>query len=328
MHFSRKRWRLALIAVLTALAVSVAFTGEAFAQEGEAGSWNEEYVGSDQLALRGTISEARNGGELLQAWRGATNNIVWLSRDNESAFELRNPDGSSTATYVSPTVVPYGQNSFMVFHTGTNGVIYYTQVNPANSTWSLQWYPVPNQASNMTVSVAQLGPGSNQLYMVYRGVNSDQVWGTLYDGYGWQGAQNIGGGRSPSAPSVTYNYRTGGLFAAVRGNDNQVWMSASGNRGSGWSEWWANGGYTYVSPAIVANGETGLMLLGEVDENTYRPNYRVYASNGSAISDWSQDITGWQTVEAVQLVAVGAAMYVLMTGLNGWSYYKQAFYGS
>src|ERR1700719_4622706 len=122
MHLPRKRWRLALMAVLAALAVSVAFAGPAFAAEpGESGTWNEEYVGSQPLAARGHMTEARNGqGDLLQVWRGETNNIVWLSFDNGQPFQFYNPDGTSTATNVSPTVVPYGSNNFMVFHTGTD----------------------------------------------------------------------------------------------------------------------------------------------------------------------------------------------------------------
>src|ERR1700712_3568584 len=110
MHFSWKRWRVALIAALTALALSVAFAGPALAGEpGEWGSWSEEHVGSQQLEARGTVSEARTQqGNLLQVWRGETNNIVWLSMNNGNAFQLTNPDGTSTATYFSPTVVPYG----------------------------------------------------------------------------------------------------------------------------------------------------------------------------------------------------------------------------
>jgi len=324
-HFSWKRWRLVLVAMLAAFAVSVAFAGEANAAEpGESGSWNEEYVGTDPLSARGAVSEARNDAELLQVWRGATNNIVWLSYDNGNPFQLTNPDGTSTATYYSPTVVPYGQNSFMVFHTGTDGNIYYTTVDPESGTWNGSWLAVPSQSTNMAVSVTQLGAGSTQLYMVYHSSNDDRVWGTLFDGYGWQGAQNIGEGSSPSAPSVTYQPFTG-LTVAVRGEDNQVWMSGSGSPYNQWSPWAPQGGYTYTSPTVVANGQTGTVLVSYVDENTYRPSYRVYGVNGNPVGGWSQDITGWQTIYSVGLSVVGAAIYVLLTGQNGIVYYKQAY---
>jgi hypothetical protein len=324
-RFSWKRWRLAFVAVLATIATTVVFTGEAFAAEpGESGSWNEEYVGTNPLSARGTVSEARNGGELLQVWRGETNNIVWLSIDNETPFTLNNPDGTSTATYVSPTVVPYGTNQFMVLHTGTDNNIYYTIINPNTYEWT-DWTAVPYQSSNMSVSVAQLGSGSTQLYMVYHSSNDDRVWGTLYDGYGWQGAQNIGGGSSPAAPSVAYQPFTG-LTVAVRGEDNQVWMSGSGSPYNQWSAWAPQGGYTYASPSVTSNSQTGTVLVSYVDENSYRPYYRAYGVYGNPVGDWSQDITGWQTVNAVFLSVVGAAIYAVLTGLNGNIYYKQVYY--
>jgi hypothetical protein len=38
--------------------------------------------------LQDTYSEARNGGHLLGVWRGATNNTVWMSRDNGTPFQI------------------------------------------------------------------------------------------------------------------------------------------------------------------------------------------------------------------------------------------------
>jgi hypothetical protein len=112
---------------------------------------------------------------------GDTNNIVWMSLDNGSPFQLLNPDGTSTATYVSPTVVPYGQSSWMVLHTGTDNHIYYTIVN-SNYTWNGVWTAVPDQTTYMSVSVTQPGSGSDQLYMVYRSSNDDRIWGTSQRG--------------------------------------------------------------------------------------------------------------------------------------------------
>jgi hypothetical protein len=125
MHFPRKRWQLALTGALTALALSVTLAGPAFASEpGEWGSWSQEMVsdGSQQVRTAGTLSEARNGGALLEVWRGADNNQVWASWNNGYPFSL---GGSSTATYASPQVVGWGPDNFAVFHTGTDGNIYY-----------------------------------------------------------------------------------------------------------------------------------------------------------------------------------------------------------
>ena len=119
------------------------------AEPGEGSTWYQEHVGTENLAAHGTVSEARNTQQdLLQVWRGETNNIVWMSLNGGEPFQLRNPDGSSTATYVSPTVVPYGSNNFMVFHTGDGGDIWYTQVFGDGHN-SGTWTNVPGNFTNL-----------------------------------------------------------------------------------------------------------------------------------------------------------------------------------
>jgi hypothetical protein len=73
MRFSLKRWRLAPVAALTAIAMSLALAGPAFAAEpGESNSWTPENVGGQQLFTPTTnnVGEARNGGYLADVWRG------------------------------------------------------------------------------------------------------------------------------------------------------------------------------------------------------------------------------------------------------------------
>lgn len=254
---------------------------------------------------------------------GETNNIVWLSYDGNDPFQLTNPDGTSTATNVSPTVVPCGTDSFMVFHTGTNGLIFYTQVNTVAGTWYGSWTAVPYQATNDAVSVAQLGAGSTQLYMVYRAANGNQIWGTTWNGYNWGGTQALPEAVSPSAPSVAYNPGSG-LWAVYRGTDNGIWMSYSDNNGNQWGDPTPQGGSTTNQPTIAASGQTDQMLVSYVDQ-TYRPNWRTYGVFGAPTGDWSQDATGWQTIYRVGLSVVGAIMYAILTGQDGNVYYKQVY---
>jgi hypothetical protein len=96
--------------------------------------------------------------------------------------------------------------------------------------------------------------------------------------------------------------------------------------GNNWGSWTQQGGYTYASPTIAA-GDNGQMLVSYVDENSYRPYYRAYGPSGNLtpLGDWSQDITGWQTVNSVSLSVIGAVIYAIITGLNGYVYYKQAY---
>jgi hypothetical protein len=324
MHFPRKRWRLALMAVLAALAVSVTVAAPAFAAEpGESGTWNEEYVGNQQLEAQSTVSEARDGqGDLLQVWRGATNNAVWLSLNNENPYTL-----GTTATYVNPTVVPWGSNAFMVIHTGTDDNIYWTIVYDDGS-WDGTWWSVPGQSTDNAVSATQMGAGSYNVLMMYQGLSNNNIYSTMYqsaDGAGgWQPAEWVSSGTTFAAPGVAYNPVSGNVYAVVRGEDNQVWMNSIVN--GQWGSWTGQGYDTYVQPTIAADGN-GNMLVSVVDENSYVPYYRAYDQNGNASGGWSQDITGWQTVYSVFLSVVGAAIYAVFTGQNGYVYYKQAYYG-
>jgi hypothetical protein len=324
MRFSWRRWRLPLVAALTAAAMSLALAGPAAASEpGESGSWSPEWVGNQDLSAHGSISQARNGGFLIDVWRGASGNQVWMSINNTNPFTL-----GTTQTNNSPTVVAWGSNSFMVFHVGVDNNIYYTVVNPSNQNWWGTWYPVPNQSTNMPVSVTQLGASSQDLYMVYHANDStDRVWGTQYQSSGgtWTAAENISGGLSPAAPVVAFNPTNYRIYVAARGEDNEVWTTYSDRTGY-WTSWVAQGGYTYVSPGIAALPD-GNMLLSNVDENSYRPTYRTYDRNGNSTGGWSTDNTGWQTVYPVFLSVVGYAVYALLTGQNGFVYNKQAYQG-
>jgi hypothetical protein len=322
MHFPRKRWRLALVAVLAALAVSVTVAGPAFAAEpGEADYWNAEYVGGQQLDVRGHIGEARNGGNLLQVWRGATNNAVWLSLNNGNPFTL-----GTTATYVSPTVVPFSSNAFMVIHTGTDGNIYDTVVYDDGS-WDGTWLQVPGQSTNNAVSATQIGTGTSNILMMYRGASNQNVYSTLYlgsVGAGWQPAEWVSGGTTFASPGVTYNPVSGNVYAVVRGLDNQVWMNSIVN--GQWGSWTGQGVYTYNPPEIAAS-QSGNMLVSAVGQSSNVPWYRAYDQNGNATAYWSNDITGWQTIYAVGLSVLGSAIYAILTGQNGYVYYKQAYNG-
>jgi len=60
----------------------------------------------------------------------------------------------------------------MVFHTGDNGDIWYTQVFGDGHN-SGTWTAVPGNFTNLSVSVAQMGTNSNNLYLVYRGLGND-----------------------------------------------------------------------------------------------------------------------------------------------------------
>jgi hypothetical protein len=152
-----------------------------------------------------------------------------------------------TQTYVSPTVVPWGENDFLVFHTGVDGNIYNTAVYDDGS--HLQyWNNIPGNTTDMPVSVAQMGANSYNVYVVYRGMGTDQrVWGVWYDADNdyWLAPDNIGGGLSITAPSVAYNPASNALFVAAQGLDNNLWMVNQPLGAASWNNWESQNITTY-----------------------------------------------------------------------------------
>lgn len=268
-----------LVVVFFAALAALAPAEQAFAQiiigQPEGSETTGENVGGNGLTLQDAYSEARNGvGTLLSVWRGATNNQVWMSLANGKPFTI-----GGTVTYVAPTVVAFGSDSFMVFHTGDSGDIFYTQVF-GDGTNSGSWNAVPGNFTNMTVSVAQMGKNSNQLYMVYRGLGNDlRVWGLWYNGQNntWSAPENINGGMANNAPGVSMNYNTNTLFVTAQGTDNSVWMTHQTVGASSWTNWVSLAESTQQTPysAACANGN---MVVSVVDPNGY-PGFAKFDSS-------------------------------------------------
>jgi hypothetical protein len=324
---NRKLSVLAVLAIAFQLAALATATG-AFAQlPGESNRYNPEIVDDnnsqngtsfgDPLKLQYTYSEARNNGHLLSVWRGLTNSQVWMSLDNGVAFTV-----GGTKTFLSPTVVAWGSSNFLVFHTGIDGDIWYTPVYPNNdasdtATTLGKWLAVPGNFTNMSVSVAQMSAGSNNVYMVYRGLGNDlRVWGTWYDfdDNVWSTPENISGGLGNSSPGISFNNISQRLTVTVGGTDNQLWMTSQPLGAHGWNNWTPMGVDTYDTPhsAACANGN---MVVSIRDINSH-PEYAKFDAWGDKLTGFSVDTTGWQTHWAVQLAAKANSVYSLFTGLN------------
>jgi len=296
--------------ILTALAV-VATATQSFAQlPGGGQTPQQEVVGGNPLRLRNTYSEARNGGHLLSVWRGADNNQVWMSRDNGTPFTI-----GGTVTFVSPTVVPYGPDGFLVFHTGDNGDIFFAGVDGAGTT-SDTWFAVPGNFTNLPVSVVQMGPNSFNLYMVYRGLGNDKrVWGTWFDWAAntWSTAENISGGLGNSAPGVSMNNVSNRLFVTVEGTDNQLWMTSQALGASIWSGWARMGVSTSDTPHSVACAN-GNMVVNILDFFSH-PEYAKFDAWGNQQTGWNVD-TSEPSVWPLQLAANENNVYSLATLLD------------
>ena len=240
-------------------------------------------------------------------WRGADNNQVWMSLNNGRPFTI-----GGTVTFQSPTVAPWGEDGFMVFHTGDNGDIWYTPVFGDGHN-SGTWTAVPGNFTNLSVSVAQMGTNSNNLYLVYRGLGNDlRVWGTWYDfsTNTWAKAENISGGSANNAPGVSMNNATNQLTVTVQGTDNQLWLTHQTLGASAWNSWIPKGAFTANTPhsAACANGNMVVSIL----DGSGNPEYAKFDGFGNQQSGWSVD-TLLRTPSPVQLTANGNTLYSLMT---------------
>jgi hypothetical protein len=306
---------------LAALVV-VATASEAFASlPGETNTYTVESVGGNPLALRGDFSQARNpAGTLLEVWRGATNNDVWASINNGNPFQL-----SPVQTNVAPTVIAWGTGGFLVFATGTDGTIWYTGWDDDGTPFG-EWFNVPGNFTNMTVSAVQMGTNSDNVYMVYRGLGNDQrVWGTWWGPNGWSTPENIGGGLSITAPSVTYNPSSNRLYVAVQGLDNNAYMTQQTLGTTGWATWASQNINTYDTPhmAVTSNGQMAVSILNANSQ----PKYAVLDPWGNLVFGWDLDSTGWQSFNSPQLTADGRAINSLFTGFDGAGYWKRTYLG-
>jgi hypothetical protein len=322
-RFSWQNRRLSILFMLTSAFGQLAMSSKAFATlPGEGSIYTHEIAGGRPVISDGTLNEARQGSTLLRVWRD-TNNEVTLSIGAEPPFHL-----GQTATYYAPAVAPLSNNMFMIVHTGTDNQIWYTTIY-TNGIWPSQaWYSVPFQSTSAQVSIAQRGSGSDQVFMVYQGNPDQNVWGTLYNGTNWGIADQIGGGRSPSAPSITYNHLSIHEFwVAVRGEtDNGVYLI----NGSpfNWGSWVSLGVFpTYLSPSIAA-GENGNMVVSYINGNDRRPYYGIYDHFGIPLNRlFTGDSSNWQTNSTVDLQSVGGNIFSVLTGLNDNVYYKPVYDG-
>jgi hypothetical protein len=317
----RSKWRLLIVALVASFAVLMSSSG-AFANEpGEVNFWTHEREGGTNLQSSDTVSEARGAGVLVSVWRGETDNHVWVSVNNQNAFTL-----DINATNVAPRVVylPRSQ-SFDIFHTGTNGHIYYAFAYATNMNAWQGWYDLTGNYTNQSVSLAATGNG---LMVAYRGVGNDtRVFSTWYDGNGWGNPTVMSDGRSDSAPVVTWNPVSNRFFAVIRGHgDNRVYM-ASQSLGGNWGGFSSFFGArtTNSSPVIAAVSNGGMMIsVREIDNHIW---FLTLDSNGNG-NGWQQESQHWSSYVSPFLSVAGSIVYILLTGeYHGDVYWKQAWNG-
>jgi hypothetical protein len=288
-------------------AAALATGSEALAQLNGTGIAEKEMVGGSQLRLQNSFNEARNGEHLMEVWRGADNNTVWISCDNGRPFTFRN-----AITTQSPTVVAWGASAFMVLFVGTDNQINYAIFNSDGEALSGDWQQIRNQTTTRPVSAVQMYPDSTQIFLVYQGADTNPfVWTTWFNGSTWSPAAVIQNGRAESEPAVARNPATGRLFVVTRGINNRLWMT---NQLVGASQWpaWVDLNIEATGAASIAAASNGSMVV-TVPDAANRNQLVEYNSTGTQIEGPVPDETENTGAigNSVELTAVGSQIYAL-----------------
>lgn len=322
-----RRWRRTAIALLAAFSTLFLANTSAYAyQPGESGTWQQETAGGTRIQTASGLSEARSENNVLvQVWQTFNNNVR-ISVNHGPAIDM-----PGATTYADPQVIWITDNGptsvFWVFHTGTNGSIYYTPVSatPNDQTYTPQgiWNQVPHGAAtpnNFRVAAGTLP--NRSAYITFRGASSNEVWGMFFDGTSnrWFPPGVLPGIRSDHAPAITTGWRHTFLLNTVINLQGQPEIIRQ-DYGSGT---WQN---RHTLPAVlgddiqVAISGTGrgqvavryhnLVDLATIDEY------------GNMEGNWDQEITA-HIAYHFNLFAYAAAVYLVTSYGNGYADWKQS----
>ncbi|MET9880828.1 hypothetical protein ABZZ36_40445 [Actinacidiphila glaucinigra] len=244
---TKKMARLTGVALIPALAIAIGAGTSAYAaQPGEESGWHQQFAGGSAVAHRG-MDEARDAqGNIVQVWRGATNNNVYISMNNSTPWAWTTNNGTALAQTYAPPQVVWTDYGFRIYHTGTDGHIYYAGIGQdayGHITALGNWLQVPNNVvtpNDRPPAVAAL-PGGESVYLAYRGSNSAQIYGVYFNGQGdnrypggWHTPVALGSATSNWAPALDFNGSWNRLVMAWTGEDHHIYASSQIYGSSNW----------------------------------------------------------------------------------------------
>ncbi|MFD9686640.1 hypothetical protein ACFXPX_43200 [Kitasatospora sp. NPDC059146] len=324
----RAKWRMAAVTATTALAVLMFSNAPASAAVfGESSTWASEIEDNVPVRANGFMGEARAvNGDLIQVWRGYDNPGMYLSLDHGRPVRL------AGATNASPQVVYMGGAQFVLFHTGTNGFIFYCvlTVNQANNGQRYlnfgNWIQVPNGAqTNDGRPVAIAALPHNNISLAFHGANSNEIWSMIFNipNNLWGDPVRVAGATSNSSPALAFSPANNLLLMAYRGLDNRVNVIRTYYQNNGWyGRSILDGVQTDSEPAIAMAGSgwgqvavrqqgTGVLYLEDVQDT---------GSHG----DWTREAVAFASAYGPRLIMDAYRAYLVATNLNGYVMWKQS----
>lgn len=341
--FSR-RWRRALTVALAVAAILVGFAVQASAsQPGEDSSWSpENEANNQQVPAQYGIAEATGPYGHTDVFTNA-NNQVTLVYNNGREYTWTN-----SRTEGTPAVIWSGLG-WRVFHTGTDGHIYYSGflVNGDGSISLGNWVQVPGNvvtAPSDSPTVTTMWPNNtaNEEWMLgWLGTN-DQV----YTQYHFRGNSDpsigtfdapvaVPNATSGSAPSIAYARWNSSLYISWNGQDSpsNVYMSYQNYGNASWSFPQRIGQGTPGPPGIGADTHLSPSVAFQVGVSEGQvavvdTNGNIILSHVTLISDgsfyswpWSEESTAALTNASPYLEAFvsGIVILALRYVVNGGS---------
>lgn len=308
MRNTSMRFRLAAVALVAASAAvpgaavpamageaSVAADGPSAAVwgfPGEGSDWKPVTYGGGAITSRSTPGEARDErGNILHAWRGASNDYIYIALNNGPSYRLPAGAGTFAQTWTPPKVIwtdDGGRGNFRIFHTGTEGHVYQHRVQLDSSYQLPGDLPDPTKIPNDTRTSATLPVGAaalpnNSFMLAWNSQSNDAIWTTYYNGEAatYTSPRVIPGALSKDAPALAAQVDTGNdpapwnqIVLAFTGTDNNIYVSRQRYGTSTWTnpfKVYASGtsGYTRSGPSVaLSRNGYGVISLTEDRDNT------------------------------------------------------------
>jgi hypothetical protein len=102
-----------------------------------------------------------------------------------------------------------------------------------------------------------------------------------------------------------------------------LYMTFQGLGATRWSTWDNQFIATFDRPHMAVTPD-GQMAVSTLNANS-QPKYGIYDIEGFLMFGWEGDTTGYQTPNTPQLTSNGHSIFSLLTGFDGFGYYKQLY---
>jgi len=320
------RWKLAVVAVMTAVALALTAGTALAAMPGEGGIWTAVgYIqpggGQGTLESADVPSEADNQGHQVHVWEAAdASGNIWFNYDDGNPFQI--PGGG--VTHQAPEVVPFGTFGFAAFHRGNDSHIYVASSGTGRPGSWTSWTQL-SDTTPFSPSVARINGGGSELYMVYRSNDAQRtIYGRYFNGSIWSSPEWLGG-TTDYAPSIAWSAASQRYFIVHTGTDDHVYINnapyGSDPNPNGWT---SLGGIVNGPPSIAAS--TGSrMLVGAAVRATGDTWYTELLSGGGQLpfgqpGVWHEDSAHQFALNAVRVFAIGVNFYAFIVNRQNNGY--------